>query len=216
MKYLKLFENFEYGSVSELEDNFIELIDAGMVIPNENGKTFDIELVRKEGGGTWVPTHYAIKVKLNIKAIKTLEDLENTKNLYDSIYQSVYRVGGDFSLSGNTLTLFIKVNENIKAFFKKWSIGKGELDVNPQPKGDYYGKVGGTPRLILPFHVSKIEDDFSVILTRLVREEKDFAEILRYLNDKLGAENIEVYGKESTNVEGVGGIWHQFYIKLNP
>ena len=215
MKYLKLFENFQYGSISELEDNFIELIDSGMIVKDENGKTFVIELVRKTGGGKWIPTHYSVKIKLNIKAIKTLEDLEDTKNLYDIVYQSVYRLGGDFNLNKNNLSIYIPVSDSVKNFFQQWSIGKDEIDLNPQPKGDYWGQ-----RVILPFPVLKIEDDFSIIFFKQTRGEKDYDQILKFVSDKVASGtgyDAEVYGKKNQRIAIQGGSdFHIFYIKVKP
>lgn len=132
MKYLKLFENFE--SVEESEDYLIDLIDTGMLIRKPDGEYFDISLVRKTGagllvgrvGGKWIPTHYSVQFQLESKPITTITELENNKNLYEKIYQIIYRLGEEFRLSKNTLTILVKVGESVKNFFSRWSNGKDE------------------------------------------------------------------------------------------
>lgn len=213
MKYLKLFENFE--SVEELEDYLIDLIDTGMLVQKPNGEYFDISLVRKTGGGKWIPTHYSVQFQLDSKPITTITELENNKNLYEKIYQIIYRLGEEFRLSKNTLTILVKVSESVKNFFTKWSTGKDEIDIDPQPRGAYWGS-----RKIAPFTVQKIEKDFSIILSRTAYNTKDYDEILDLVKSKVDSGsgyNAEVYGIENRQVNpGDRPAFHEFYIKIKP
>ena len=214
MKYLKLFENFE--SVEELEDYLIDVIDTGMLVQKPNGEYFDISLVRKTGGGKWIPTHYSVQFQLDSKPITTIKDLENNKNLYEKIYQIIYRLGEEFRLSKNTLTILVKVGESVKNFFNKWSIGKDEIDIDSQPGGVYWGS-----RKISPFTVQKIEKDFSIILSRTVYNTKDYNEILDLVKSKVDSGsgyNAEVYGIENRQVNPGDRptAFHEFFIKIKP
>ena len=214
MKYLKLFENFE--SVEELEDYLIDLIDTGMLVQKPNGEYFDISLVRKTGGGKWIPTHYSVQFQLDSKPITTITDLENNKNLYEKIYQIIYRLGEEFRLSKNTLTILVKVGESVKNFFTKWSTGKDEIDIDPQPRGVHWGS-----RKIAPFTVQKIEKDFSIILSRTAYNTKDYDEILDLVKSKVDSGsgyNAEVYGVENrqVNPDDRPTGFHEFYIKIKP
>lgn len=214
MKYLKLFENFE--SVEELEDYLIDLIDTGMLVQKPNGEYFDISLVRKTGGGKWIPTHYSVQFQLDSKPITTIKDLENNKNLYEKIYQIIYRLGEEFRLSKNTLTILVKVSDSVKNFFTRWSIGKDEIDIDPQPRGVYWGS-----RKIAPFTVQKIEKDFSIILSRTAYNTKDYDEILDLVKSKVDSGsgyNAEVYGVENrqVNPDDRPTAFHEFYIKVKP
>lgn len=101
MKYLKLFESFQ--STEEIEDFVIDIIDSGMIEKGDDERHFqEIKLVKKKSGGTWIPTHYSLKFKLKIKTVLTsLEDVQFNRNLYDKIYQILYRFGSDFKISSN-------------------------------------------------------------------------------------------------------------------
>lgn len=206
MKYLKLFENFE--SVEELEDYLIDLIDTGMLVQKPNGEYFDISLVRKTGGGKWIPTHYSVQFQLDSKPITTITELENNKNLHEKIYQIIYRLGEEFRLSKNTLTILVKVSDSVKNFFNKWSIGKDEIDIDPQSREDR------SSRKISPFTVEKIEKDFSIILSRTAYNTKDYNEILDLVKSKVDSGsgyNAEVYG-----IENQYPNFHGFFIKVKP
>lgn len=211
MKYLKLFENFE--SVEELEDYLIDLIDTGMLVQKPNGEYFDISLVRKTGGGKWIPTHYSVKFQLDSKPITTITELENNKNLHEKIYQIIYRLGEEFRLSKNILTILVKVSDSVKNFFTKWSIGKDEIYIDSQPAGGL--------RKISPFTVQKIEKDFSIILSMSTYNTKDYNEILDLVKSKVDSGsgyNAEVYGieKRQVNPGDRPTGFHEFYIKLKP
>lgn len=213
MKYLKLFENFE--SIEELEDYLIDLIDTGMLMRKPDGEYFDISLVRKTGGGKWIPTHYSVQFQLDSKPITTITELENNKNLHEKIYQIIYRLGEEFRLSKNTLTILVKVSDSVKNFFTRWSIGKDEIDIDPQPRGAYRGS-----RKISPFAVQKIEKDFSIILSRTAYNTKDYNEILDLVKSKVDSGSgysAEVYGIENRQVNpGHRPAFHEFYIKVKP
>lgn len=211
MKYLKLFENFE--SVEELEDYLIDLIDTGMLKRKPDGEYFDISLVRKTGGGKWIPTHYSVQFQLDSKPITTIKELENNKNLYEKIYQIIYRLGEEFRLSKNTLTILVKVGESVKNFFTIWSTGKDEIDIDSQP-----GDAHWSSRKIAPFTVQKIEKDFSIILARHSYNTKDYNEILDLVKSKVDSGsgyNAEVYGIENRHGDRITAF-HEFYIKVKP
>lgn len=215
MKYLKLFENF--GSVEELEDYLIDLIDTGMLIRKPDGEYFDISLVRKTGGGKWIPTHYSVQFQLDSKPITTITELENNKNLYEKIYQIIYRLGEEFRLSKNTLTILVKVGESVKNFFTRWSTGKDEIDIDSQPGGVYWSNQFMGARKISPFAVQKIEKDFSIILSRTVYNTKDYNEILDLVKSKVDSGsgyNAEVYGIENQPTGNTS--LHNFFIKVKP
>ena len=95
-------------------------------------------------------------------------------------------------------------------------IGKDEIDIDPQPRGVYWGS-----RKIAPFTVQKIEKDFSIILSRNSYNTKDYDEILDLVKSKVDSGsgyNAEVYGIENrqVNPDDRPTGFHEFYIKIKP
>ena len=221
MKYLKLFENYEL--TEEIEDFVIDLIDSGMVEKGEDGREFqEIKLVKKTSGGAWVPTHYSVKFKLKIKTVLTsLEDVQFNRNLYDKIYQIVYRFGSDFKVSSNELTFFVECADSIKNFFTRWGSGKEFIDFEPEPPlyiGTYISKMMEPrpkhTRIVSPCSVERIEDDFSVVFSTRLLNGGPLKEGLDFVKGLVEGEteykyNVEIWGEDPANRRNI-------YIRVKP
>ncbi len=207
MKYIKLFERFE--EIDEVEDYLLELIESGMVRKGEDGKNFqEIKLVKKTSGGAWIPTHYSIEFVLNIKTTLTsLEDLEFNKNLFEKVYQIVYRFGSDFKISGNQLTLFIECSDSIRNFFARWSVGKNMIDLDPPPPG----KKSSRKRIVSAFSIDKIEDDFSIIFKSYPLGKTDINEVLDFVKNEIKSDDEYKY---NTEVYSSDDVFKYIYIKV--
>ena len=198
MKYLKLFENYEL--TEEIEDFVIDLIDSGMIEKGDDERYFkEIKLVKKTSGGAWIPTHYSMTFKLKIKTVLTsLEDVQFNRNLYDKIYQIVYRFGAEFKVSLNHLTLFVKCGDSIKNFYARWSAGSTLIDLEPNTN----------QKILSLFAVHEIEDDFSVVFYTWplkgysLEEALDFAKPL-VENETEYKYNAEVWVEESEHRKNI-------------
>lgn len=203
MKYIKLFENFSYG---ELEDNILELIETGMVEKSETGENFqDIHLVKRSRGGSWVPTDYSVKFKLNIRTVLTsIEDLEFNKKLYDDLIEIVHRTGGEFKLSAREFTLFVSCGDSIKNFYSRWSSGSSMIDLEPNTD----------QRIVNLFALHKIEDDFSVVFHSWPLSGHSLEEGFNFVKSVVEGEtdykyNAEVWIKKDENA-------NRIYIRVKP
>ena len=211
MKYIKLFENFSYG---ELEDNILELIETGMVEKSETGENFqEIKLVKKSSTGVaWIPTHYSIKFKLNIRTVLTsIEDLEFNKKLYDDLIEIVHRTGGEFKLSAREFTLFVPCGDSIKNFFRTWGTGPNFIDFDPQITGV---RTFDHHRIVSACSVHKIEDDFSVIFRTWTLRNYTLEEGLNFVKGVVESEteykyNAEVWGQDLGHIKDI-------YIRVKP
>ena len=213
MKYLKLFENYEL--TEEIEDFVIDLIDSGMVEKGEDGREFqEIKLVKKTSGGTWIPTHYSVKFKLKIKTVLTsLEDVQFNRNLYDKIYQIVYRFGSDFKVSSNELTFFVECGDSIKNFFRRWGTGANFIDFEPEYRGTHLGQLNYL-RILSHCSVERIEDDFSVVFSTRLLNGGPLKEGLDFVKGLVEGEteykyNVEIWGEDPANRRNI-------YIRVKP
>lgn len=215
MKYLKLFENYEL--TEEIEDFVIDLIDSGMVEKGDDDRYFqEIKLVKKTSGDAWVPTHYSVKFKLKIKTVLTsLEDVQFNRNLYDKIYQIVYRFGSGFKVSSNELTFFVECGDSIKNFFRRWG-SVGHLSVRVDFEPEYRTTYLGQPhtRIVSPCSVERIEDDFSVVFRTWTLSNHTIEEGLDFVKGLVKGEtdfkyNAEVWSEESAHRRNI-------YIRVKP
>ena len=211
MKYLKLFESFQL--TEEIEDFVIDLIDSGMIEKGDDDRYFqEIKLVKKTSGGAWVPTHYSVKFKLKIKTVLTsLEDVQFNRNLYDKIYQIVYRFGSDFKVSSNELTFFVECADSIKNFFRRWGTGNNFIDFEPQITGV---RTFDHHRIVSPCSVERIEDDFSVVFRTWTLSNHTIEEGLDFVKGLVKGEtdykyNAEVWSEESAHRRNI-------YIRVKP
>ena len=204
MKYLKLFESFQL--TEEIEDFVIDLIDSGMIEKGDDDRYFqEIKLVKKTSGGAWVPTHYSVKFKLKIKTVlNSLEDVQFNRNLYDKIYQIVYRFGSDFKVSSNELTFFVECGDSIKNFFRRWGTGRNFIDFEPET---HLGQLSTCS-------VERIEDDFSVVFRTRLLNGGPLKEGLDFVKGLVEGEteykyNVEIWGEDPANRRNI-------YIRVKP
>jgi hypothetical protein len=141
--------------------------------------------------------------------LASIEDLEFNRKIYDKIIDIVYRTGSEFKLSSNDLTLFVKCSDSIKNFYRRWSIGSSMIDLEPNITVAEYDQ-----RIVSPFAVHKIEDDFSVVFHSWPLRGYSIEEALDFVKPLVENEteykyNAEVWIEKHENA-------NRIYIRVKP
>jgi hypothetical protein len=170
MKYLKLYENYEL--IDEIQDQVQLLID------DKLAQRESVKLIGGKVGKKWIPTHYAIHFRTNIKSVcSTLDELETNTKVYDYVYQIAFRFGSKFKFdSTNKLILYVEVSDSVRKFFEKFGENKECI---------LFHGFGYTS-----LFVEVIEEDFSIVFQNNFYKE-DIDEKFEFIKSQIQSQDFK-------------------------